>query len=104
VTWQIAGGTDRTDVARQAAEYMRQSKTAIADMAITERTVPQIGLLSGTAVAQNDTHLAIATAPNSFVVPETAAFKGDIELGTRVRVRFSRGRGTIEAGKRDHGR
>jgi hypothetical protein len=73
-------------------------------MAITERPAPQIGLLSGTAVAQNDTHLAIATAPNSFVVLETAPANGDIELGTRVHVRFSRGRGTIEAGGRDHGR
>jgi len=100
----ITDGAGRTEVAREAAEYMRQSKAAIADMAITERPAPQIGLLSGTAVAQNDTHLAIATAPNSFVVLETAPANGDIELGTRVHVRFSRGRGTIEAGGRDHGR
>jgi hypothetical protein len=83
---------------------MRQAKTAIADMAITERTTPQIGMLSGTAVAQNDTHLAMATAPNSFVVLEKAASNGDIELGTRLRIRFSRGRSTIESGGRDHGR
>ena len=101
---ESAGDNGRADVAREAAEYMRHSKTAIADMAITERTAPQIGLLSGTAVAQNDTHLAIATAPNSFVVLDAAASNGDIELGTRVRVRFSRGRGTVEAGGRDHGR
>jgi hypothetical protein len=83
---------------------MRQSKTAIGDMAITERTAPQVGLLSGTAVAQNDTHLAIATAPNSFVVLETAASDGGAELGRRVRIRFSRGRGTIESGERNRGR
>jgi hypothetical protein len=83
---------------------MRHSKTAIADMAITERTAPQIGLLSGTAVARNDTHMAIATAPNSFVVLEAEPSNGDVELGTRVRIRFSRGRGTVEAGGRDHGR
>jgi hypothetical protein len=100
----IAGSTGRDAVARNAAESMRRSKTAIADMAITERTAPEIGLLSGTAVAQNDTHLAIATAPNSFVVLETAAYKGDVELGAHVRIRFSRGRVTIEAGERDRGR
>jgi len=97
-------GNGRSSVARDAAEYMRRSKTAIADMAITERTAPQIGLLNGTAVAQNETHLAIATAPNSFVVLETAGSNGDVELGAYVRIRFSRGRGTIEAGGRDRGR
>ena len=99
----LLGSTGRADLARDAAEYMRYSKTAIADMAITERTAPQVGLLSGTAVARNDTHLAVATAPNSFVVLETAASDGDIELGTRVQVRFS-GRGSIEAGGRERRR
>jgi hypothetical protein len=99
----LADGASRTQVVREAAQYMRQKKTAIVDMAITERTAPQVGIVSGTAVAQSDTHLAIATAPNSFVVLETAAADGDIEVGTRVQVRFNRGRGTIEAAGRGHG-
>ena len=100
----LPGSTGRADVARNAAEYMRRSKTAIVDMAITERAAPRAGTLSGTAVAQDGTHLAIATAPNSFVVLETAASNGDIDLGARVQVRFSRGRGSIEAGGRDRER
>jgi hypothetical protein len=99
----ITGSTGRAAVARDAAEYMRRSKSAIADLAITERTVPQIGLLNGTAIAQNDTHLAIATAPNSFVVLEREASKNSVELGARVHVRFRRGRGTVEAGGRVRG-
>jgi hypothetical protein len=101
---ELAGGIDRAAVAKDAAEYMRRSKTAIAEMAITERTAPQIGILSGIAIAHNNTHLAIATAPNRFVVLETASSNADVELGARVRIRFSRGRGTVEAVGRDRDR
>ena len=98
VVTRIAGQHFRRDaVARNAAAYMRRSKTTIADAAITERTAPRIGILRGTMVAQDETHLAIATASNSFVVLETVAPNGDVQLGARVRIRFRRGRGTVEA-------
>jgi len=43
---------------------------AIAEMAISERTPPDAGIISGTAL--NGTHLAVATAATRFMVLERA--------------------------------
>ena len=99
----VEGGTGRAIVVRTAIEYMRRSKTGIAEIPITERPVPRNGLMNGTTVAQNDTHVAIATAPNTIVVLDRAAVTGVFEIGKRVRIRFRQGRGTLEYG-RDRGR
>lgn len=93
----------RATVARNAAEQMRSSRTAIQDIPITERAATRSGSVTGTVMAQNEMHLAVATAPNSFVVLERAAISGDVEVGMRVHIRFSRGCGTLEQ-SRDHGR
>ena len=85
-------------------EYMRHSRMAIADMAISERTAPQAGLISGTAVAVNGTHLAVATAANRFMVLELAGSSGNVAVGAGVRIRFSQGRATVEAPERGRGR
>ncbi len=92
----LRGGVSRSDVARDAVEYMRRSNTAIANMPIAEQTTPETGTVTGIAVADRDTHLAVATAPNSFVVIEKPTGAGAVELGKRVRVRFNRGHSIIK--------
>jgi len=81
-------------------EYMRHSRMAIVDMAIGERTSPDAGVVSGTAVAINGNLLAVATAPNRFVVLELSGSGGTVVVGTDVRIRVSKGRATIEAPER----
>jgi len=90
----------RGDLARSAMEYMRHSRMAIVDMAIGERTSPDAGVVSGTAVAINGNLLAVATAPNRFVVLELSGSGGTVVVGTDVRIRVSKGRATIEAPER----
>jgi hypothetical protein len=85
-------------------EYMRHSRMAIDEMAISERPGPDNGVVSGTAVAINGTFLAVATAPNRFVVIEFGGSGGDVVVGADVRIRVSRGRATIEAPERERGR
>ncbi|HLI83247.1 MAG TPA: hypothetical protein VKV17_04970 [Bryobacteraceae bacterium] len=67
---------------------MRQSNIAVADIAITERAAPRAGVVSGTAVARNGTHVAVATAANSFVVLDLDGSSGNVAMGARVRVRI----------------
>jgi hypothetical protein len=94
----------RADLARAAMEYMRHSGMAIADMAITERTPPNAGVLSGTAVAINGTRVAVATAANRFMVLELGGSGCDVAVGADVRIRFSHGRATVETPERGLGR
>ncbi len=60
-------------------------------MAIAERTTPG----SETALAESDTHLALATAPNSFVGIEKPTEGGALGIGRRVHIRFNRGHAFI---------
>ena len=94
----------RADLARSAMEYMRHSRMAIADMAISERTAPQAGVISGTAVAVNGTHLAVATAGNRFMVLKLGGSGRDIAVGAGVRIRLSQGKAILEAPERGRGR
>jgi hypothetical protein len=89
----------RADLAKSAMEYMRHSRMAIADMAISERPGPDNGVVSGTAVAIDGTFLAVATAPNRFVVLEVGG-SGSVAVGADVRIRFSNGRATVEVPER----
>jgi hypothetical protein len=61
------------EVAKQAAEYMRASDTSIRELPIRERTPPQTGSITGTAVAKGPTHIAVATAANSFISTELSS-------------------------------
>ena len=92
------------ELSKQAMEYMRQSKMTIADMPIRERSPPSAGAVSGMAVACNGTHVAVATASNSFVVLDLGDCTSDIAVGTRVHVGVSGGRSKIMAEDRGHGR
>jgi len=94
----------RGDLARSAMDYMRHSRMAIADMAITERTRPDTGTLNGTTVAVNGTLLAVATAPNTFVVLELDGSGHHVSVGSDVRIRVSRGRAMVESQERSRGR
>jgi hypothetical protein len=94
----------RGDLAKSAIEYMRHSRMAIADMPITERPGPDTGVVSGTAVAIQGTILAVATAPNRFVILEVDGSGGGVAMGADVRIRVSRGRATVENPARERGR
>jgi N12 class adenine-specific DNA methylase len=81
-----------------ATAFMRDSGTAICDMAITQRTAPPNGSITGRAVAKEGGFIAIATAANSFVVVGLNGATNDIEVGEKVGVRLHRGVATLEAG------
>ena len=74
-----------------AKAYMRQSGEAIRDVPIVERKPPDIGTLAGKAVARTETHVAVATAANSFCVVPSIALGRDVEIGERLSLRFQRG-------------
>jgi len=94
----------RANIAKSAIEYMRHSRMAIADMPITERPGPDTGVVNGTAVAIQGTILAVATAPNRFVIFEVDGSGGGVAMGADVRIRVSRGRATVETPERERGR
>jgi N12 class adenine-specific DNA methylase len=92
------------DLSKEAVNYMRLSNMAITEMAITERTAPRAGVVAGTAVARNGTHVAVATASNSFVILHLDDSIGNVAVGTRVYVRLEKGRGSFEIAGPDRGR
>jgi len=90
-------------IVKMAVEYMRGSDTTIREMPISERTPPQTGQVTGRAVAKDDTHIAVATATNSFFIVESSSLGHQIQIGERLSLRFHKGRASIDNG-RDHGR
>ena len=86
----------RDEVAKMAEAYMRTSGTAIREMPITERTPPQAGSVTGRAVAKNESHIAIATAANTFVVVEATSLGTVVQVGERLSLRFREGRALID--------
>src|ERR1700690_2400283 len=89
-------------LAKMAAAYMRGSDTAIREMPISERTPPQMGQVTGTAVAKDDTHIAVATATNGFVIVESSSLGCQVQIGERLSLRFLQGRALLD-GSRDRG-
>jgi hypothetical protein len=87
------------EVAKMAAAYMRESGTAIREMAISERPAPQTGLVTAKAVAKNNEYIAFATAPNSFFVVASASLGRYVEIGERGSLRFERGRAYVDNGR-----
>ena len=86
-----------------ARSYMRGSCAAIKELPIVERKPPVGGTVSGKAVAKTATHIAIATAANSFVVLKANELPSKLQLGERIAVRMHQGRAVIEQGA-SHGR
>ena len=93
----------RAELAKSAIEYMRHSRMALADMAISERSAPEAGVINGTAVAVNGTHLAVATADNRFMVLKLNGSLRDIAVGAGVRIRLSQGKTILKAPDRGRG-
>jgi hypothetical protein len=94
---------DPDDVAKMAEEYMRASGTAIREMPIVQRNPPQAGSVNGRAVAKDESHIAVATAANRFIVVESTALGRDVQVGKRLSLQFSQGRASIN-NERDRGR
>ncbi|MGH9773085.1 MAG: hypothetical protein ACRD4Q_15530, partial [Candidatus Acidiferrales bacterium] len=93
----------RSEIAKKAEAYMRESKTAIREVPIIQRPVPQIGTITGRAIAKSDGHIAVSTAPNSYFVLPSTSLDGDVQIGERLSLRFQRGHVSIDDG-RDRGR
>jgi N12 class adenine-specific DNA methylase len=93
----------RDELAKMAEAYMRTSGTAIREMPIAERTPPRTGPVIGRAVAKDETHVAFATAANSFFVVSSTSLGRDVRIGERLSLRFQQGRASIEP-DRDRGR
>lgn len=86
----------RDELAKAAEAYMRSSGTAIREMPITEHLAPQDGSVTGRAVAQDETHVAVATAANTFVVVDATSLRKVVQIGQRLSLRFREGRGSID--------
>ena len=56
------------EVAKMAEAYMRAAGTAIREMPILQRTPPAAGSVTGRAVAKDESHVALATAANRFIL------------------------------------
>ncbi len=93
----------RGEVAKMAEAYMRASGTAIRDIPISERTPPQTGSVTGRAVAKNESHVAVATAANTFVVVDACSLGRVVQVGERLSLRFREGCTSID-NERNRGR
>jgi N12 class adenine-specific DNA methylase len=89
----------RDEIAKMAEAYMRTSGTAIREMAITERKPPQAGSVTGRAVANNESHIAVAIAANTFVVVEATSLGRVVQVGERLSLRFREGCASIDNGR-----
>ena len=87
---------DHAAVAKMAEAYMRASGSAIRGMPITERPAPQTGSVTGIAVAKKESHVAVATAANTFVVVEADSLGRVVQVGERLSMRFRKGRTSID--------
>lgn len=86
----------RDQLARMAEAYMRDSKMAIREMPISQRTPPQSGPVTGRAVAKDDSHVAVATGANSFFVIPSTCLGREVQIGERVSLRFQLGLPSLE--------
>jgi hypothetical protein len=84
------------EVAKMAEAYMRASGTSIREIPIVQRTPPHAGSVNGRAVAKDESHIAVATAANRFIVVESTALGRDVRVGERLSLQFSQGRASIE--------
>ncbi len=94
----LAASQGHEAIAKRAEAYMRGSGTAIREVPISEHVRPQTGSVSGRAVAKDEVHVAIATAPNTFVVVEANSLGRSIQIGQRLALRFLHGRASIDSG------
>jgi hypothetical protein len=72
-------------------------------MPIVQRTPPQAGPVNGRAVAKVESHIAVATAANRFIVVDATTLGREVQIGERLSLKFSHGSAAIET-DRDRGR
>jgi hypothetical protein len=94
---RVSAVVSQNGIVETAQAYMRQSGAAIRELPITERKPPEAGILSGKAVATTDTHVAIATASNSFVILQKDP-AATVQVGEKISIRMQQGRANIEKG------
>ena len=97
----VTGAGGPAQVAKMAEAYMRASGTAIREMPIVQRTAPTSGSITGRAVAKDESHVAVSTAANRFVIVEVAALGRDVQIGERLYLVYSNGHPSINI---DHAR
>jgi hypothetical protein len=97
-TERESAAVSQDGIVETAQAYMRQSGAAIRELPITERKPPEAGILTGKAVATTDTHVAIATASNSFVILQLKDPAATVQVGEKIAVRMQQGRANIEKG------
>ena len=61
-------------------------------MPIVQGTLPVGGAVVGRAVAKDESHVAIDTAANRFIVVEAAALGRDVKIGEHLSLLFRGGR------------
>jgi hypothetical protein len=96
-----AESPDAGEVAKMAEAYMRASGRAIREMPIAERAPPVAGSVTGRAVAKNESHVAVATTANRFIVIDAEVLGREVQIGERLSLQFSQGRAFIDT---DYGR
>jgi hypothetical protein len=84
------------EIAKMAEAYMRAGKTAVNEIPISQRTPPKSGPVSGRAVARDASHLALATAANSFMIIPSTSLGREVQIGERLALRFENGRPSLE--------
>ncbi len=87
--------TKSTSVAKMAESYMRAAGTAIRELPIRQTAPPPSGMLIGRAVAMDDSHIAIATAANRFVIVDPTSFARVVKVGERLCLQFTNGQPSI---------
>ena len=92
----VTAADSPAEVAKMAEAYMRATGTAIREMPIVQRTPPAAGSVIGRAVAKDESHVAIATAANRFIILERAVIGREVTLGERLSIAFSKGLRSID--------
>jgi hypothetical protein len=67
-----------------AEAYMRGAGTAIRETPILRRTPPETGSVTGRAIAGDESHVAVATAANRFIVVDVSAPGREVQIGERL--------------------
>lgn len=92
-----AATPSRAEVAKMAEAYMRAAGTAIREMPIVQRTPPLAGPVIGRAVAKDESHVAVATAANRFIIVDAASLGREVQIGERLSLQFCQGRACIDS-------
>lgn len=83
------------EVAKLAEAYMRTAGRAIREIPIVQRAAPAAGLITGEIVAKGESHVAVATAANRFIVVDATTLGHETQIGERLTLEFSQGRASL---------